>query len=440
MYKIMILDGRSKKCYFGNVMVRRCDFKIIIEISNMIVSKRKYLVVNLGSTSLKCVLLEMPSEKIIANIKIEQIKTQNSYLTIKWDGKAKQRYQYSNLNYENGMDLVLQILKREKFIASYNEIDNVIYRIVQGGEKYYEPAIIDDEVKKDIMAYKDLLPIHHKNVIKVINVTERMIDQNKNIAVFDSAFFQTLSMEHFLYPIPYDLYEKYKIRKYGFHGNSYRYVLERASKLWNQDINTMNLVICHLGGGSSLCAIRNGKAYDTSMGYTPLDGMMMSTRSGSIDASIVCEIAVRCGLSYDEVLELLNYNSGYFGICGESDIKTVCNLAEAGNERAHLAIEMANISFKKQLGSMLSLVPNNQALVITGGMGSRNYRQREKLLSNLEHFGIFLDMKANKGIFDSEGIISYENSGIPIWVIPSHEELQMAREVEKTMRLRYEKS
>lgn len=402
--------------------------------------KANFLVVNLGSTSLRCILIEMPSETIKVSFKMERINTPEAFLSIMKNQEAITRVCVPNLNYKKGIKLILESLIGMNIISDYSQIDHVIYRVIQGGEKYPDPTIIDDTVRRDIESYSYLFPLHHQNILDVLDVISQKIDYYKNIAIFDSSFFNSLKEEHFLYPIPYSLYEKYRIRKYGFHGNSYRYVLDRLTKLKHCEAESLNVVICHLGAGSSICAIKNGKPYDTTMGYTALDGLMMANRSGAIDPSIVAEIGIKEKLSYEEVLKKLNLNSGYLGICDESDIKTICDYAEKGNPKAILALRMANINFKKQLGGMLALVPNNQMIIITGGMGSKNYRQREMLFSNLEHLGIYLNSEKNRMLYEEEGIISREDSSVPLWVIPANEELQMVKEVQKMLRVKDEKN
>ena len=321
-------------------------------------------------------------------------------------------------------------------LNSFKDIDVIGHRVVHGGEKYTCATYIDDDVLKDIDDLSIMAPLHNTIAIETILNCKKKFPNIDNVAVFDTAFHSTIPKENYLYAIPKELYEKYKIRKYGFHGTSYSYVLDRYSELSNKEKNTINTVICHLGGGCSMCAIKDGKSYDTTMEYTPLSGLIMANRSGTIDTAIIPRLMEIYNISALDAINFLNNQCGYLAIAGTKDAKVVVDKSINGDEDAQFLRKMVNHDFKKYLLSMMSNLETIDSVILTGGMGAKNKEQRELFLSNLEMFGINIDKEKNNCCFDNEKIISSDKSNIPIYVIPTNEELEIAKQSQKVKELR----
>jgi len=396
----------------------------------------RVLVFNCGTDSIRFKVIDPDKNIAIAKGGIEAISTSNSYVEYyNYEKELKTRYDYSE-GFENSVFEIFTLLTDDIMgvYGSIAEVEAVGHRIVHGGEKYFQPIIIEDEVLKDIRDYGSLAPIHNLKSAKVIEICrEEISNELVNVGVFDTAFHSTIPDFNFRYPIPNELYYDSGVRKYGFHGISYQNIMRNLPQVLNKDIKDINAVIVHLGSGSSMCCIKNGKSYDTTMGYTPLDGLMMSTRSGSVDPSIVSKICERYKCGVNDAIEILNKKSGYLGICGESDIKTICDKSDDGDELSTFARIMARQNFKKNLFAMVSELDTIDAIVVTGGMGVKNSRQRELFLSNLGVLDTKLDLEKNRNCFNELSVISKDNSAIKIINMPSDEEMEIAIQTESVI-------
>jgi acetate kinase len=393
----------------------------------------KVLVVNCGSSSLKGQLINMQNEEVIAKGIIEEIggKAKYSYEKI---GSDKIKKELTCANHEEALKLFLNdILSKEiGVIKSVDEIDAIGHRVVHGGEKFKSAVLIDDMVIEAIKEVSDLAPLHNPANLIGINACKKELPNKPMVGVFDTAFHQTMPKEAFLYPIPYEYYEKYHIRKYGFHGPSHKYVSNRAAEILNKDIKQLNIITCHLGNGSSLCAVKKGESVNTSMGFTPLAGTMMGTRSGDIDPSIVSYLMKKENLSVEQVENILNKKSGLLGISGvSSDCRDVENAAwKEGNVRAQLALDKFSYSVKEYLGRFAAIMDGLDVIVFTGGLGEKSPETREYVCKNMIHFGIEIDLEKNK-VRAKEAIISTESSRVKVLVVPTNEELMIARETKE---------
>jgi acetate kinase len=390
------------------------------------------LVVNCGSSSLKCQLIDMVNENFLAKGVIEEIGGKAKYSYQK-NGFDKIKKELSCANHEDALKLFLNdILSKDNnigAISSIGEISAIGHRVVHGGERFKSAVIIDEEVIKVIEECSDLAPLHNPANLIGINACKKELPSKPMVGVFDTAFHQTMSKEAFIYPIPYEYYEKYHIRKYGFHGPSHKYVSYRAAEILGKNVNELNIITCHLGNGSSLCAVKKGKSINTSMGFTPLAGTMMGTRSGDIDPSIIFYLAKKENLSLLQVENILNKKSGLLGIFGESSDNRDAEIAawQKGNQRAQLALDKFSYTVKEYLGSFAALMDGLDVIVFTGGVGEKSPETREYVCRNMKHFGIELDLEKNK-IKGEETIISSNNSNVKVIVIPTNEELMIARE------------
>lgn len=397
----------------------------------------KILVFNSGSSSLKIEVVDPGGNIVYAACRFDDLNGNHGYYSYSNLEKQKTQKDYFNGTIEDAVIMSLVLLTDEKFgvYKSLSEIEGIGHRIVQGKNKYYEAVRITPKVLGDIKEYAKDAPIHNKIASQIIEIClEEIKNQNDNVGVFDSAFHNTMPEINYRYAIPAELYNDLGIRKYGFHGISYQNIMRKLPNKLNIKSNDINAVFVHLGSGCSMCCVKNGKSYDTTMGYSPLDGLMMSTRSGSIDPSIVSKICEYYKCDVNGAIEVLNNTSGYYGICKEKDIKTVCDLSENGNKDAMLAREMASQSFKKNLGAMISQLDSLDAIVVTGGMGVKNPRQRKLFLSDLDIFGVSIDVLKNQLAFDEDYLISDDKSKIPVYVIPSDEEYEIAYQTESVLR------
>lgn len=394
------------------------------------------LVINSGSTSLRFCLVNSINNSIISSGGVENIGTPE--MTFKYKNFKGNRIQFKiQLNsYDEILNIIFRYLLDSNIgvLDSFDEIEAIGHRIIHGADKYIEPTIIDDQVYNDIKLLSFIAPLHNEKILFSINSCMKKFPSIKNIGVFDTSFHLTIPRENYTYSIPKDLTEKHKIRKYGFHGISYSYVLNRYSELINKDIKDINTVMCHLGGGSSICAVKNGKSFNTTMGYSPLSGLIMVTRSGDIDPTIILSIMDAYNVSAKEAIELLNNESGYYAMANVKDAKSLVEKSLAGDEDAIFLRKCINNDFKKHLLGMMANLNTVDSIILTGGIGAKNIEQREMLLSDLDFFDIKLDKDKNKSIFNSEGIISSDNSKIPIYVIPTNEELEIAKQCQKVLK------
>ncbi len=393
----------------------------------------KILCVNAGSSSLKFQVYEMPSEEVLINGYIEKIGQEDSYYTIKINGEKIKKEKFIKDHTEASKVLIDELLEN-KVIESLDEIKGIGHRVLHGGEKYSNSVIITDEVIKDIENLTKLGPLHHPGNLAGIRSMREAFKNVPMVAVFDTAFHQTMPKENYLYPVPYEWYEKYGVRKYGFHGTSHKYITTEMKKRLNKE--DVNLIICHIGSGSSIACVKNGVCYDTTMGLTPLDGLMMGTRSGSIDPSIVEYVCKESGMSVDEVTNMLNKNSGFLGICGKSDCRDVEELCKSGDTNAILAYNMYVDRVAKYIAEYyLKLEGKVDMLVFTAGVGENGPEFREMVLDRLKPIGICIDNTANNKIARflefREGKISSSDSKVEVCVLPTDEEAMIVKDTYK---------
>lgn len=389
----------------------------------------KILVLNCGSSSLKYQLIDMNTEEVIASGKYERIGEQESFITHKACGKKK-TINHVAIDHAEAINFTLKQFTSPEYqvIESLKEISAVGHRLLHGGEKISETVIIDDDVIKVLEECSDLGPLHNPPQIKGIQVIQKEMPDVINVGVFDTAFHQTISKEKYIYPIPYEYYEKYSIRKYGFHGTSHMYVSKRLAELMGKNVEDLKTVTCHLGQGSSICAVDGGKSIDTSMGLTPLGGIPMVTRSGELDPSVVTYLMKKEGMTADEVENMLNKKSGLVGISGMApDFREIEEASYGENERAAIAMKMFTYSIAGYIAKYAVAMGGIDALVFTGGVGENQINVRKNICKQLEFMGIEIDEEKNN-IRGEEKEISKESSKVKIWIVPTNEELMIARE------------
>ena len=390
----------------------------------------KVLIVNAGSSSLKYQLVDMDDESVIAKGLVERINIEGSHLNQKTpDGKITDIYQEIP-DHVCATKLMLAALQdpEKGVIKSVDEIGAVGHRVLHGGEEFTASCIINDEVKAAIRKYIPLGPLHNPANLMGIRACQSVMPGTPMVAVFDTAFHQTMPKTAYMYGVPYEFYEKYHIRRYGFHGTSHRFVSARAIELLGLKGKESKIIVCHLGNGSSLSAVVNGKCVDTSMGLTPLEGVLMGTRSGDLDPAVVECIANNEHLTPTETLNLLNKKSGLMGLSGvSSDMRDVYTAAEAGNERAQMTLDIWAYRVKKYIGAYAAAMGGLDAVIFTAGIGENDKRSRASVCEGLEFMGIKLDPEKNN-IRGVEAEISAADSKVKVWVIPTNEELAIARD------------
>ena len=388
----------------------------------------KILVINAGSSSIKYQLLDMEKEEVMAKGLCERIGIDGSRIKHQPAGKETVIIEKSMKNHSDAIRLVIRALIDEKHgvISNLEEISAVGHRVVHGGETFNSSAIIDDTVMKAINDCIDLAPLHNPANIIGIQACKEAMPNIPMVAVFDTAFHQTMPPEAFLYAIPYDMYKKYKIRKYGFHGTSHKYVVNRAAELMNRPLEDLKIISCHLGNGSSITAVKHGKSIDTTMGFTPLSGVIMGTRSGMIDPAIVPFLMKKEDMSLDEVNGFLNKECGVLGVSGvSSDFRDIDDAAEQGNERAQLALDMFAYSVRKYIGEHIVIMGGIDAIIFTAGIGENNQKMRASILDGLDFMGIKIDKEKNN-VRGEEMDISADDTTVRTFVIPTNEELMIA--------------
>ena len=380
---------------------------------------------------MKYQLINMNNEEVLAQGLVERIGIDGSILTQKITGKEKYIIEDNMENHEDAIKHVLEALmsKEHGVISNMDEISAVGHRVVHGGEKYSNSVIVNGEVMGYLEDCVKLAPLHNRPNIIGIEACKALMPNTPMVVVFDTAFHGTIPKEAYIYPLPYELYEKYGIRKYGFHGTSHKYVSQEVAKAMGKDINDLNIISCHLGNGGSITAIKNGTSIDTTMGFTPLEGIAMGTRSGSIDPAIVIYLIKELGYSVEEVNNILNKQSGILGISGvSSDFRDLKDAAfNKGNKRAQLAIDIFNYKVKTQIGAYAAAMGGVDVIVFTAGVGENSFETREGCVSGLEFMGIELDKERNK-VFGELALISKDSSKVKIYVVPTNEELMIAKE------------
>ena len=393
----------------------------------------KFLCVNAGSSSLKFQLFEMPEEKVIISGYIEKIGLEDSFWTTKVNGEKIKGSKYLK-DHNDAVQVLIDELLEHKAVKSLDEIKGVGHRVVHGAEKYKDSVLITDEVIKDIVDMTKFASLHHPGNLAGIKALKEVLPNVPMVAVYDTAFHQTMPRENYIYPVPYEWYLKYGVRKYGFHGTSHKYITNVMKEKLGRD--NVNLIICHVGSGASISAIKEGKCLDTTMGLTPLDGLMMGTRSGSIDPSILEYVCKESGKTIADVTNDLNKKSGLLGVSGFSDSRDVEDAAARGDDRAILALTMYNDRVAKYVADyFIELEGKVDAIVFTAGVGENGIEAREDIIRRLAPLGIKIDAKANGKIASfkdvHEGIISAKTSKIPVWVVPTNEELMIIKDTYK---------
>ncbi|NLM72752.1 MAG: acetate kinase [Clostridiaceae bacterium] len=391
------------------------------------------LVVNAGSSSLKYQLFDMDNEIVMAKGLCDRIGIGGSLIKHSThDGRSVVK-EIEMTTHKDAIAALIKVLTHEEWgvIKSLSEITAVGHRVVHGGEKFFSSVIIDDEVMKTLEECVELAPLHNPPNITGIKACQHILEGVPQVAVFDTAFHQTMPQKAYIYALPYEYYEKYKMRKYGFHGTSHKYVSERAAAMLGKPIEELKIVTCHLGNGSSIAAVDGGKVIDTSMGFTPLDGLAMGTRCGSIDPAVVTFLIQKEGLSAEEMDLIMNKKSGVLGISGvSSDFRDLDAAVEQGNQRAQLALDVFTYQVKKYIGSYACAMGGIDAVVFTAGIGENNAPLRKAMCEGLEFLGIAIDDEKN-GIRGQEIDISKENAKVRVLVIPTNEELAIAKETKK---------
>ncbi len=389
----------------------------------------KILVINAGSSSLKYQLVDIDTNKVLARGLCERVGSKDAVRKHVVDDNEV-LIEEPLADHTEALQLVIDSLfaGEEPVLESLDEISAIGHRVVHGGEYFTRSAMIDDDVIAKIDELAELAPLHNKAALAGIHACQKLMPETPMVAVFDTAFFQTMPPKAYMYPIPFEYYEKYGIRKYGFHGTSHRYLSERAADILGEDLHDLRIITCHLGNGCSIAAIDHGVPIDTSMGFTPLDGLMMGTRSGAIDPAIVTFLMDHEGLSAEEMNDILNKESGLKGVSGISnDLRMVRDASNAGDERAILAYEMYSSICKKYIGQYLALMSGADAIVLSAGVGENCQKMRRMIFSGWQPLGIVLDQERNKQR-GFERIISSDNSDVAIIVIPTDEEYMIARD------------
>jgi acetate kinase len=388
----------------------------------------KMIAINAGSSSLKFQLFEMPNEEVITKGIVERIGLNDSIFQISVNGE-KQKDVLDIPDHEVAVKMLLDKLTTLGIIKSIDEIEGVGHRVVHGGEEFSDSVVITDEVIKKIEQLSELAPLHNPANLTGIRAFQQALPNVPAVAVFDTAFHQTMPENSFLYSLPYNYYKEYGIRKYGFHGTSHKYVSERAAEMLGRPIEHLRLISCHLGNGASIAAIEGGKSIDTSMGFTPLAGVTMGTRSGNIDPALIPYIMEKTNKTADEVLDVLNKESGMLGVSGfSSDLRDIEDESLKGNERAELALQVFANRIHKYIGSYAARMSGVDAIIFTAGIGENSTSIRERVLKGLEFMGVYWDPALNK-IRGEESFISYPHSPVKVMVIPTDEEVMIARDI-----------
>lgn len=389
----------------------------------------KILVLNCGSSSIKYALYDMDDRSVMAQGGIERVGMEGAFVKVKLPNGEKRTIEHDIPEHTEGVKLIFSLLTDKAIgaIKSLEEIDAVGHRMVHAGEKFAHSVVIDDEVIKAYEECIDLAPLHNPANLKGVNAVRSLMPNMPQVGVFDTAFHQTMPKHAFMYALPYELYEKYGIRRYGFHGTSHRYVSARACEYLGLDYEKQRIITCHIGNGGSVAAIKNGKCIDTSMGLTPLEGIMMGTRSGNVDAGALVYLQKKLGLSADDLSDLLNKKSGMLGISGiSSDMREVREAAENGNERAKLAISMYTYCIKKYVGAYAAAMGGCDIIVFTAGVGENQDIVRELVCTDMEYMGVEMDVEKNSKIRAEEAVLSMPESKVKIVLIPTDEELMIA--------------
>ena len=391
----------------------------------------KILVLNCGSSSIKYKLYDMDDESVLAQGGVERIGIEGAFLKLTLPNGEKKQIMHDMPDHKEGVNFVVQTLLDPELgaISSLDEIDAVGHRIVQGGDLFEKSCLVDQKVEDGIESLCDLAPVHNAGHLKGIRAVDHLMPNVPQVTVFDNAFHSTMPAYAYLYAVPYEIYEKYHVRRYGFHGTSHRYVSHRVAEIMGRDIRDLKNITCHIGNGASVAAIKDGKVMDTSMGLTPLAGVMMGSRSGDIDASAVTYIMDKLGKTPQQMADYLNKESGVLGISGiSSDMRDVEAAAKEGNERAKLALQMYAYRIKKYIGAYAAAMGGVDVIVWTAGVGENQTGTRADACEGLEFLGIEIDREKNAAVRSREELISTPESKVKVYVVPTDEEIVIARD------------
>ena len=389
----------------------------------------KILVLNCGSSSIKYALYNMDDRSVMTSGGAERVGLDNAFVKVKLANGEKKQIMHDIPEHTEGVKFIFSLLTDPEIgvIKDLKEIDAVGHRMVHGGEKFNKSVVLTDEVLKVFEECSDLAPLHNPANLKGVNAVSELMPGLPQVGVFDTAFHQTMPAKAYMYAIPYELYDKYAIRRYGFHGTSHRYVSKRVCEFLGVKPEEKRVITCHIGNGGSVAAVENGKCIDTTMGLTPLEGVMMGTRSGDIDGGAVSFIQKKLGLDADGISNLLNKKSGLFGITGiSSDMREIDAAAKNGDEKARLALDMYFYRIKKYVGAYAAAMGGTDIIVFTAGVGENQANMREEVCRDMEWMGVKLDNEKNAPVHGEETIISAPDSKVTVVVVPTDEELMIA--------------
>ena len=397
---------------------------------------QRILVLNCGSSSIKFKLFDMEAKSVLAQGGVEKIGLNGSFLKIVLPTGDKVVLEGEILEHQSGIEYILGVITSKKYgcIQSLDEIDAVGHRVVHGGEKFNSSVLITDEVIQKIIECIDLAPLHNPPNLNGIFAVKELMPNAPQVAVFDTAFHQTMPEYAYLYGLPYSLYKKYAIRRYGFHGTSHRYVSEEVCRFLNVSYEKQKIITCHIGNGASITAIKDGRSIDTSMGMTPVEGLLMGTRSGDVDAGILTYIMEKENVGSQAISTIVNKYGGILGISGvSSDMRELDVAIQNGDERAALALKTYDYRIKKYVGAYAAALGGIDILVFTGGVGENQSQTRAAVCENMEYMGIRLDEEKNRIVRGTEAVISTEDSPVKVAVIPTDEELMIALDTLKSI-------
>ena len=389
----------------------------------------KILVLNCGSSSIKYALYDMDSKTVMTSGGAERVGLDGAFVKVKLANGEKKKVMHDIPEHTEGVKFIFSLLTDPEIgvIKDLKEIDAVGHRMVHGGEKFNKSVLLTEEVLKVFEECTDLAPLHNPANLKGVRAVQELMPGLPQVGVFDTAFHQTMPKEAYMYAVPYELYEKYGVRRYGFHGTSHRYVSQRVCEFLGVKPEGKKIITCHIGNGASIAAVKDGKCIDTSMGLTPLEGLMMGTRSGDIDGGAITFIQKKLGLDADGMSNLLNKKSGMLGITGiSSDMREIDAACEEGNERALLASDMYFYRIRKYIGAYAAAMDGCDIIVFTAGVGENQASMREKVCEGLSFMGVKVDVEKNSGIHGEEAVISTPDSKVTVVVIPTDEELMIA--------------
>ena len=396
----------------------------------------KIMAVNAGSSSLKFQLLEMPTEELLAVGLVERVGKEDAIFTIKYGEGQKFNVVTPLHTHKEAVELTLEKLIELDIIQSFDEISGVGHRVLHGKELYADSVVIDEEVMKNIESFTELGPLHIPPNLTGIRAFQAILPNVPQVAVFDTAFHQSMPEENFLYSLPYEYYTEHGVRKYGFHGTSHKYVTQRAAELLGRPLEDLRLISCHLGSGASIAAVAGGRSIDTTMGFTPLEGITMGTRSGSLDPALIPFLMQKTGKSAEEVLNVMNKESGVYGLSGiSSDLRDIEQAAAEGNHRAEVALKIFSNRIHGYIGQYAAEMNGVDAIIFTAGVGENSDVIRERILRGLEFMGVYWDPALNNGARGKELFINYPHSPVKVIIIPTNEELVIARDTVRVANL-----